>query len=521
MQNFAEDTLTGRRRLVGLSELDVSRDVMDFKFMTNSDQEAEPIEYFLEMKKWDETGVAVQVQYTNPLQVGRGNDNIATSLKNTALFAPASGSAPLPQAEGTTVASAPPQVPKGVDEEELKQDAATACKALVAIVVAMVIIQIWVKGNFRDFWALFFILQFMCYCHFYDTPLPGNADIYLQELTKMIELQLINPDVLIRAWFNPEFNKPVTVLDKDAHISVWNDVKLYVLLMVLLAVVVICMLVASLLKCVRGSLLSGLSIIKTKFVWDYSIQFFYMAYLKLCMTVMNQIDLSARGSYYWRAIDSDWAIAIGALLVVGPLVAFIFLSTSQSLEEPEVKAKYSNLYSDVALYRSRFGKFYSVAFAIRRIVFMAIPIMFSDPMMQVMVFMLFHTIYLAAYVSVKPHIDCKRTCVEVFNEIVLMIFMYHLAGWNGLIADLQMQFDMGYSFIAIVLLTLCVNTGLIVFRAIENWRHRRNVELNRLLVLEQFEKLKTAEMTESEKKEEKVRIRNEFIQRRMQEGEPR
>jgi len=61
VQNFAEDTMTGRRRLVGLSELDVSRDVMDFKFMTNSDQESEPIEYFLEMKKWDETGVAVQV----------------------------------------------------------------------------------------------------------------------------------------------------------------------------------------------------------------------------------------------------------------------------------------------------------------------------------------------------------------------------------------------------------------------------------------------------------------------------
>jgi len=335
----------------------------------------------------------------------------------------------------------------------------------------------------------------------------------------MIELQLINPDELIRAWYNADFNKPVAVLDKDAHISVWNDVKLYALLLVLFAIVVVSMLIASLVKCVRGSLLDGLSIIKTKFVWDYSIQFFYMAYLKLCMTVMNQIDLSARDSYYWKAIDSDWAIAIGTLLVAAPLVAFIFLGTSQSLEEPEVKAKYSNLYSDVALYRSKYSKFYSIAFALRRMMFMAIPILFNEPMIQVMVFMLFHTFYLAAYVSVKPHVDCKRTGVEVFNEIVLMVFMYHLAGWNGLVADLQMQFDMGYSFIFIILLTLCVNTGLIVYRAIENWRHRRTVELNRLLVLEQFEKLKTAEMTEAEKKDEKVRIRNEFIQRRMQEGD--
>ena len=56
------------------------------------------------------------MKYSNPLQVGKGNDNIVTSLKNTNLFAPASGEAPLPKNKGTTVAAAPPQVPKGVDE---------------------------------------------------------------------------------------------------------------------------------------------------------------------------------------------------------------------------------------------------------------------------------------------------------------------------------------------------------------------------------------------------------------------
>lgn len=120
VQNFAEDSVTGRRRLVGLSELDVSRDVMDFKFITTSDQESEPIEYFLEMNKWDENGLAVQIKYKNPLLVGKGNDNIATSLKNTALFAPASGAKPLSASEGTTASGSPPQVPKGVDEDQLK-----------------------------------------------------------------------------------------------------------------------------------------------------------------------------------------------------------------------------------------------------------------------------------------------------------------------------------------------------------------------------------------------------------------
>lgn len=71
----------------------------------------------------------------------------------------------------------------------------------------------------------------------------------------MIELQLVNPDEIIRAMFNPDFNNnALQDLDKDAFISVWNDVKLYLLLIVVLAIVIMSMLVASLVKCVRGTL---------------------------------------------------------------------------------------------------------------------------------------------------------------------------------------------------------------------------------------------------------------------------
>lgn len=71
----------------------------------------------------------------------------------------------------------------------------------------------------------------------------------------MIELQLVNPDEIIRAMLNPDFNNnDLQDLDKDAFISVWNDVKLYLLLIVVLAIVIVSMLVASLVKCVRATL---------------------------------------------------------------------------------------------------------------------------------------------------------------------------------------------------------------------------------------------------------------------------
>lgn len=125
------------------------------------------------------------------------------------------------------------------------------------------------------------------------------------------------------------------------------------------------------------------------------------------------------------------------------------------------------MYQDAALYRNKFAKYYAIAFSVRRIFFIAIPMMFAEPMMQIMWFMLLHTIYMIAYVAVNPHIDSKRAYVEIFNEMSLMICMYHLAGWNGLIADPQMSFDMGYSFIGLILVTLTVNIGVIVYRTVE------------------------------------------------------
>jgi len=64
-----------------------------------------------------------------------------------------------------------------------------------------------------------------------------------------------------------------------------------------------------------------------------------------------------------------------------------------------------------------------------------------------------------------------------------MFLMYHLAGYNGLIADPEVSFGMGYSLIGFILLTLAVNIGFIIFRTIETWRHRKAIEASRNLVL--------------------------------------
>lgn len=57
---------------IPLSQLDVTRDICSVRFILSSDIEPESIKYFLEIKRWDESGLAIGVNFTNPLLISRG-----------------------------------------------------------------------------------------------------------------------------------------------------------------------------------------------------------------------------------------------------------------------------------------------------------------------------------------------------------------------------------------------------------------------------------------------------------------
>jgi len=76
------------RELIPLSSLDVSRDIFEFVFVLKSDVQPEDINYFLEVTKWNEYGMDVFVNFTNPLLISRGKlqDEVICKIKNKGLF---------------------------------------------------------------------------------------------------------------------------------------------------------------------------------------------------------------------------------------------------------------------------------------------------------------------------------------------------------------------------------------------------------------------------------------------------
>ena len=88
MPDFVKkDILTGRR-LVELNELDVSRDIVEFKFIMKSDTDEKDLEYYLSLTDWTESSLQVFINFTNPMAVSAGisNDAVVVKILNPNLF---------------------------------------------------------------------------------------------------------------------------------------------------------------------------------------------------------------------------------------------------------------------------------------------------------------------------------------------------------------------------------------------------------------------------------------------------
>lgn len=57
---------------VDLGNIDVTRDILDVKFILKSDVNIEDLEYFLNIKSWTPDNFDVGIEFANPLIVSQG-----------------------------------------------------------------------------------------------------------------------------------------------------------------------------------------------------------------------------------------------------------------------------------------------------------------------------------------------------------------------------------------------------------------------------------------------------------------
>ena len=120
----------------------------------------------------------------------------------------------------------------------------------MTLVVIQFVAQIFLNTSKTQLFGLLFTLQVICYLSFYEVTLPSNSQIYRDQVTSLIEFDILNPEGLIRI-FNPEFDlmkwikgdKDLQIVDKDQANSVLNDMKVYLLVSTVMTLTLIGMLV--------------------------------------------------------------------------------------------------------------------------------------------------------------------------------------------------------------------------------------------------------------------------------------
>ena len=112
-----------------------------------------------------------------------------------------------------------------------------------------------------------------------------------------------------------------------------------------------------------------------------------------------------------------------------------------TLQNKEIMEKWSNFYQDIHLTRNEYTILYYSIFLFRRIVFVAVPFcLYNWPFLQLQLLMLSQTAYVIFYSDQRPHTLPKRIKLEVFNEIIIMIIIYHLFLFSDFNSSLELQF---------------------------------------------------------------------------------
>lgn len=146
------------------------------------------------------------------------------------------------------------------------------------------------------------------------------------------------------------------------------------------------------------------------------------------------------------------------------------------------------MYLDVHMNKSPSTKYYLPISMLRRILFVMIPsIFYHYPFMQLQAFLVMNTCYLFWYGAARPHIDRKRIGTELFNEFMIMVFVYHLMIFTDFVTVNSMQFLMGYSNVIFFVIIAFVNIGMMIVKSVEKAKRKRRLDKLRVAHNKQME----------------------------------
>jgi len=86
----------------------------------------------------------------------------------------------------------PKQLPKGISEESLAEQAHSQSILFLAVIIVIMNISFWLNGETVYFWTFIQMLQIVCYMPIIRVNLPPNAEIFLESMRHVAEFEFFD-----------------------------------------------------------------------------------------------------------------------------------------------------------------------------------------------------------------------------------------------------------------------------------------------------------------------------------------
>lgn len=120
------------------------------------------------------------------------------TIKNPYLFISQETGEPIDTSQINIRKTLPRQYPKGVNATEMEEVAVDARKGMEAVVFLHIIAQFFFESNVEDLWSLFFFSQLVAHFSMYEVKMPGNVEVYIEQLRHLVDFEIFKPERIIQ-----------------------------------------------------------------------------------------------------------------------------------------------------------------------------------------------------------------------------------------------------------------------------------------------------------------------------------
>jgi len=281
----------------------------------------------------------------------------------------------------------------------------------------------------------------VCYLQFYQkyytVTVPTQTAIFADSMTNLTKFEAMKPDNLIglalgeegftiKGWIE---GKKSTVLNSDYQQSMLEDNMIYIIGAAVLAVIVLLMVVCAFVcRKHKKKILSKVKDVKKKFLWNGAIRALQISYITQCMSAGTQLKLWIKGSPALKNPYAPFGLAFVLLLIV--VLEYVFLRKNYDKildEDRSFREKYGNLWAGIGRKKKLAVTTYAPVFLLRRLFLAAVPIfLFVKKAEQIQILVFTQSMFIVYYMSVRPFDTVKKMRLDLFNEIMVQIALYHL-----------------------------------------------------------------------------------------------